>query len=528
MPAAYTTDRNRIIATASLLSICSFLYYYRSGQFLLYGDAVAHMVIARRVFDSLTPGLTQLGTVWLPLPHILMMPFLASDWSWHTGAGGSIPNMFAYVAAVVGIFRLASAHLDRTFSWFAAAIFALNPNLLYMQSVAMTESLYLAAIIWVIVYLDEFRARVNSEGENLYTPLIKCSIALSAAMLTRYDGWFLDAICAIAVIVTVLGARNPRSAKLIKPVAIFILLCAIAPSAWLIYNWRVYNNPLEFYNGPYSARAISQKMSASGEIMHPGWRDPREARAWYNQSARDNMGPGYWGHIFFWPALIVTVLACFAPRYRTFAILWTPVVFYTLSIAYGGVPIFVPEWYSGAYVNVRYGTQLLPAISLGFAMAIYFVLESTALRSRKKEVIALAAALVLASYISAWIKLPICVQEAIANGKSKTAVEVALADYLKQLPLNARLLMFCGEHPGALMRAGIPLKHIVNENNWPFWNDALVAPAAHADYIIAFDGDPVDIAVHSHPEDLLKLAVIHTPGKNQANLYRSQIKSIAR
>ncbi len=45
----------------------SFLFYFRHGDMLLYGDAVAHINIARRVFDSRTPGLLQLGTVWLPL-----------------------------------------------------------------------------------------------------------------------------------------------------------------------------------------------------------------------------------------------------------------------------------------------------------------------------------------------------------------------------------------------------------------------------------------------------------------------------
>ena len=56
----------------------SFLYYFQRGDVLLYGDAVAHLNIARRVFDSKTPGLLQLGTVWLPLPHLLMIPFLLS------------------------------------------------------------------------------------------------------------------------------------------------------------------------------------------------------------------------------------------------------------------------------------------------------------------------------------------------------------------------------------------------------------------------------------------------------------------
>src|SRR5437879_7805150 len=91
---------------AAAISIASFFYYLRHGDLLLYGDAVAHINIARRVFDSRTPGILQLGTVWLPLPHLLMLPFLLSRWLWQTGIGGSIPSLIAYVFSVVGIFRL--------------------------------------------------------------------------------------------------------------------------------------------------------------------------------------------------------------------------------------------------------------------------------------------------------------------------------------------------------------------------------------------------------------------------------------
>jgi hypothetical protein len=66
----------RVAGIAVLVSLFSFLYYFQHGRLLLYGDAVAHINIARRVFDSLTPGLLQLGTVWLPLPHLLMIPFI--------------------------------------------------------------------------------------------------------------------------------------------------------------------------------------------------------------------------------------------------------------------------------------------------------------------------------------------------------------------------------------------------------------------------------------------------------------------
>src|SRR5882724_1993168 len=89
------------------VSLVSFLFYFRRGDVLLYGDAVAHINIARRLFDSRTPGLLQLGTVWLPMPHLLMVPFLLSDWMWTTGVGGSIPSMAAYVLGTLGTFRLA-------------------------------------------------------------------------------------------------------------------------------------------------------------------------------------------------------------------------------------------------------------------------------------------------------------------------------------------------------------------------------------------------------------------------------------
>src|ERR1700689_4302676 len=107
-PASSVWDSEvRLLAwLATCVSVLAFLFYFQHGQVLLYGDAVAHMNIARRVFDSRTPGLLQLGTVWLPLPHLLMIPFLISHEMWQRGPGGSIPSMIAYVFGVVGIFRL--------------------------------------------------------------------------------------------------------------------------------------------------------------------------------------------------------------------------------------------------------------------------------------------------------------------------------------------------------------------------------------------------------------------------------------
>src|SRR5271169_3569770 len=100
----------RVLALLAVwVAVFSFLFDFRRGDVLLYGDAVAHINIARRVFDSRTPGLLQLGTVWLPLPHLLILPFVISDSLWQSGTGGSLPSMVAYVVGALGIFRLARA-----------------------------------------------------------------------------------------------------------------------------------------------------------------------------------------------------------------------------------------------------------------------------------------------------------------------------------------------------------------------------------------------------------------------------------
>src|SRR5437879_1343247 len=65
-----------VALAAVVLAFVALIVCYARGYLLLYGDAVAHLGIARRILDSRNPGLQQLGGVWLPLPHLLMLPFV--------------------------------------------------------------------------------------------------------------------------------------------------------------------------------------------------------------------------------------------------------------------------------------------------------------------------------------------------------------------------------------------------------------------------------------------------------------------
>ena len=95
-----------IAASAQLIAL---MVSFSRGYLLLYGDAVAHLGIARRILDSRNPGLAQLGGVWLPLPHLLMLPFVQKMEWWQNGLAGAWPSLLCYIASVVGIYRLVAS-----------------------------------------------------------------------------------------------------------------------------------------------------------------------------------------------------------------------------------------------------------------------------------------------------------------------------------------------------------------------------------------------------------------------------------
>src|SRR4029077_2399851 len=111
------------------------------------------------------------------------IPFIVNDRLWQTGLGASIPSMIAYIAGTLGVFRLVSGLASRPAAWIAALIFALNPNLLYMQTTAMGESLYLALFVWSVVFFAEFVRRACDDPERAGKSLKKCALLVSAAML---------------------------------------------------------------------------------------------------------------------------------------------------------------------------------------------------------------------------------------------------------------------------------------------------------------------------------------------------------
>jgi 4-amino-4-deoxy-L-arabinose transferase-like glycosyltransferase len=519
------------VAWSSLLiALLALSFCFSHNLLLLSGDAVAHMAIARRILDSSDPGLHQLGSVWLPLPHLLMVPFVMRMQWWQSGLAGAFPSMGAYVFAAAGIYRLARIWLNRQASVIALLFFALNPGLLYAQTTALNEPLCLAEMIWAVIFLVEYlRALDREETERAGKLLIACGLVLVCAVYTRYDGWILACFAWVIALFPMLRERGLWKTSAGGAFVLFTVMLVVAPLLWMGYCQRQFGDWLDFLRGPYSARAIEIRTTKPGSPHYPGWHSMRVAAIYFLKAAE--LGADWYRlcDALLWLSLAGTVIA--TVRFRTkhilpVLLLWIPLPFYAYSVAYGSVPIFIPWWWPHSYYNTRYGMEMLPV----FALALSFLAAWVAQRIRNRPaelqrwVIVAIALLMIGNAYVLMRRTPLVLQEIIANSQTRVPFEAAYARGLETLPYGSTILAYISDHPGAYQRAGIPLRDVIDESDYYRWRPALMNPAGEADYVVTTDGDPVAKAVAAHPGGLTLMDIVCSTGQPCARIYRSDIR----
>jgi hypothetical protein len=512
-----------LVAWAALaIALVALAYCVRHGTLLLYGDAVSHLHIARRVFDSITPGFRQLGSVWLPLPHILLLPFVWNMAWWRSGLAGACLSIPSYVLGCAGIYRLARIWLSMPAAIVVVAFYGLNPGLLYMTTTAMTEPLFLAEMIWAVLLIVQFQRLLDGRL------LIAAGLVLVGAIFTRYDGWVYAAVAWLFATWPLFMHARLRHWK--EPVlgawVLFTALLIAAPSLWLAYNAKQFGDPLDFVRGPYSARAIEARTTPPGSPLHPGVHNLRVSALYFLKAAQLGAAPLAQGRLLCWLSAAGTLVALWAFRRRQIwpvLLLWLPLPFYTYSVAYGSVPIFIPIWRPYSWYNTRYGMELLPAFAL-FAGCLLPLLATPVPKLRRYAVLA-SLLLVVVNSVVLLRGRPLVFQEAVVNSRTRVAFETALAKALSNLPPQGLILMRVSSDVGALQQAGIPLRRTVNEGDYLTWKHALEDPAQVVSMAVALDGDPVAQAVQRHPQGLQLVNVVCSTGLPCARIYRSQLAS---
>jgi len=528
-----------------VLGFVALLVCYAKGYLLLYGDAVAHLGIARRIIDSRYPGIAQLGGVWLPLPHLLMLPFIGKMELWQTGMAGAPMSLLSYAASVAGVWRLGRRLMKQRWALVATAFYALNPNLLYLATTAMTEALFLALLVWTVVATMEGIAALR-EG-NAYVARMRMLLAgvlILGQVFTRYDGWIVGAAVWVCFAVAVWRCEAELRAKVLPVFAVFTVWCVAGPLLWFWYNAHFEHDWLDFMRGPYSAKQIERKTAPPGQ-HYRGWHNVVWALLFYTRTAQ--VDAAFWETGF--GVMVAAVYGVwltlrhssqprspsardrghpdFCGKYAL--LLWVPLPFYIYSVAYGSVPIFIPQLWPHSYYNARYGMEMLPALALYGAVTAERM--ETWLRGKTENWARwgarlwqpVAMVLCVLNCVGMMYKIPAVLKEGIVNASTRVPFEHQLSVVLDEFPRDAPVMMSTSAHVGAVQVAGRTLKGMVSENDNDSWVAALADPAGKAAYVIAIVGDPVDKAVAEHPAGLTELEVVCSMGQPCARVYQSTV-----
>ena len=484
-------------AIALALSLSSFIYFYSNRMTNVYGDGVAHLNIARKVVDSPDDSLwqryMQIGSPWLPLQTVLLLPLVANDWMWRTGVAGSVVSMLSFCIAGIALYlhaRLFYEKEDKRYRTvlpaLAAAIFLLNPTVLYLQTTPMSEPVFIASLA-VAAYLLQ-RWIVGQSGGRL----VAAGCGMTVATLARYEAW---PIAALSILVVFAAARGSVRVRL-SHALLFALLVAAGPAYWLWHNWAIYGDAFWFLTGPYSARGIYLQSQAA-----LGWAKVFVGNAPLALLLMSSMVVVCVGPLLIIPAAVGFVrtiktrwgdTVSFAPA----LLLLVPFVFHTLSLYNGEIQVFPLSAFG--LLNVRYGLPHLLAVAL-FAPAAVPLLDGP----RRMWAVGVMCAVIATQYgwlISEGPSQLAIYQEGYRNGvNSRPARErTRFSNSLRDHPPDPVILMHTGALGPVVSQSGIRFSDLIHEGTIR-WHQIEGGIPEDVMTIILQEGDPLDQRLRANP-----------------------------
>jgi hypothetical protein len=429
------------LAGGLALAAAAWVLFVSRGAHLFHFDAKAHLLVARRVFDNLTPGWTQLGAVWLPLPHILNAVPARSDLLYHSGLFASALGLCSFG---LGLYALGRAAMEGTGDIWAGvvamAVPALNPGWLYLQATPMTEPLFLGLVAGLGLFLVRWRDRRRPRD-------LMAAFAFSGlACLVRYEAW---PIAAAALVLAFWMPGGPALARRwLLPAA---LLGLIGPIVFFgIHSWI--STERAFY------------VIDSGNLTEKGG-DPRQAVELLAAGVADGFGTG----------LALAAAACLVLAVvRPHPTLWLAVVFA------GPAAVTLTAYLAGHPTKARYPLLLAPAFGLALAAAT---------RGRP---LAQAAALALAAAQPVAVARPLPVLREALRDHRDVAERRLDVEAFRRGYLGGRVLASMGSLAPVLFETRLPLREFVHEGNGWIWEYAAVDPARNVRWVLVSPGDTLD------------------------------------
>ncbi len=457
-----------------IVSSVSFLYFYQNGLSLAYNDARSHLDIGRRVVEGLKPGMAQLGSVWLPLPHLLMIPTIWNDFMWHTGLSGALQSMISFVATGLLIYyflrELGVSKLGRIIG---VLVFVLNINVLYLQSTAMTELLLIGTMMAGAYQFLLFFKR----GDILN--LVQAGFWIMLSTLVRYDGWFLFIFCLFLLGIEILRTKGYKVSEGV--ILFFATLAGFGIAIWIMWNLLIFKDPLYFIYGPYSAHAQQEQLASAGNLATKG--DLLFSIKIYLYALSYNSNTfilflGFVGAVVFWmDKKIKTSIKIAASA------LFAPLIFNILALYMGQSVLFIQGLSGNTWFNARYGIMLMPSLAVFIGYLVYRA-------NRFKYVLLGLMAFVL--FFSFANMDAVTIDDARVGSSQKNVSEVS--GWLRE---NAKdkegfILISAASHDAIIFSSGLPMKRFIHEGTGIYWTAGTTQPGYWARWIVMRTNDMND------------------------------------
>ena len=244
-----------LFATACTAGIV--LHHFDKYSFYYFGDAASHIIKAREFTDSQPHEIPIIGTVWLPLPHFLLLPFASVDAIFFSGFAGAFVGIPCLVGTGVLIFLLLrNITGSALIAFLMASLYGLNPNVVYMSLTPMDEP----SLIFLVAFAGYALYRWLLNDSLLWFSL--CALAVMLATLCRYEAWPLAAFILCAGTSNALSRRQEsRRPEAIRTIAITVVSCA-GMMLWFLSHFIVFGNPFEFTHGTYSVLSTVYRQSS--------------------------------------------------------------------------------------------------------------------------------------------------------------------------------------------------------------------------------------------------------------------------